>query len=168
MIENNASIIFEKSARQDGRWWITLIVGAVFTWAGLTVDPLTNCDSNGDCAPWLVPIAAVLGIGTLAMALGLLIGNGRRGSKVDFDRHTLAWWQGRRQGIDGESGEIPLAIIASIKVIRDSDSDSIHFYDSDGGRLPLPDTEIVPWPFDSWAERVVARVPHIQLTITDR
>jgi hypothetical protein len=168
MPSSSAPITFEKSARQDVRWWMLLLVGSVFTYGGLTIDPQTNCSSDGDCAPWLVQVAAVMGIIALSLALGLLIRNGRRGSLVDVEKGTLAWWQGRRTGHGGEGGEIPLKSIATVKVIRESDSDSIHFYGEDGARLPLPDGEIIPWPYDDWASQLTERAPHIRLIVEDR
>lgn len=145
-----------------------LIVGAMFTGAGMTLDPGQNCNSSGDCAPWLVPIAAVMGLGALIMAIGLLTGNPSRGSIVDVKRNSFTWWEGRIGERARNAGSVPLSRIASMRIIQGDDDDSIHFYDDKGDRLPIPDTEIFPWPFENWAANMVALVPHIRMTIERR
>lgn len=159
---------FERSARRDPRWWLLFVVGGMFTAAGLTLDPAQNCNSSGDCAPWLVPVAAVMGIGALTMALGLLIGNPSRGSLVDVGNDRFTWWEGRIGAQARDAGSWPLSGIISMRVIQGDDDDSIHFYDENGERLPIPDTEIFPWPFEDWAARLVDLAPHIAMTIERR
>ena len=54
-------LAYSRSARGDLRAWAMFVVGAIFVFAGLTIDPQDNCNDAGECAPWLVPVAFVLG-----------------------------------------------------------------------------------------------------------
>lgn len=152
---------YERTARRDLRYWALLAIGLVFLWAGLTVDPQKNCSEDGECAPWLVPVAAVIGLGATAMGLGVLLANPRRGSFVDSANSELVWWQG------GQGGRIPLERIARIRIVTDSDSDAISLYDMTGERLPYFDGEVVPWPFPAWAERLRQIAPHVHIEIVE-
>lgn len=153
-------MLFERSARRDVRWWGMFLVGLVFVWTGATVDPAANCSVDGECAPWLVPIAFAVG---LLSALGgalLLIVNSSRGSYVDGAAAELVWWQGRvADGRASDSGRLPLAQIARAVVVSDSDSDSLFLYGHDGALLPFPDGEVIPWPYARWAARLAEHVP---------
>jgi hypothetical protein len=159
------SVFFERSARRDIRWWMLLIVGAVFLYAGTHVDPATNCSSDGECAPWLVPLAAAVGGLALCAGIALLIVNPKSGSRIDRQSGLFHWWEWRnRSGQSSNEGVVAIADIVRIRVVNTSDSDHIYFYGNDG-LLPMPDGEIVPWPYQDWAGRFVQSYPHIELVI---
>jgi hypothetical protein len=157
---------FETSARKDIRWWGLLLVGITFWWAGTTLRPEDNCDDSGECAPWLVPLAAGAGLMALTLGGAMLIANPRRGSRVDPVAGVLHWWTWRRGPRQAaKKGQIPLAEISRIRVVNTSDNDFIYFYGQDGDLLPLPEAEAFPWPYQDWAGRLVAAYPHITLVI---
>lgn len=165
MGEADPSLAFERCARCDLRWWGLLLVGAVFWITGMTLDPATNCSTDGECAPWLVPLAAAMGALALGSGAAMLIANPRRGSRIDPATGMLHWWTWRRGPRHAaEEGVVALADIHRIRVVTTSDSDHIYFYGSDG-LLPVPDGEIIPWPYQEWARRLVAAHPHIELLI---
>ncbi|MBC2670439.1 hypothetical protein ACFOON_09565 [Novosphingobium piscinae] len=153
-----------RSARTDLQYWLMLLVGAAFAYGGFTIEPASNCNDSGECAPWLVPIAAVMGLGFVAMALGPLITNPQRGLSFDPATSELRWWQNRTDRHPGDAAQIPVGQIASIRLIEGSDSDEIHVYDQAGERLPYLDETVIPGSIRSWAEAMVARWPHIRLT----
>jgi hypothetical protein len=156
---------FERTARQDLRWWGLFVVGLIFWWMGMSVDPAGNCSADGECAPWLVPLAAGMGVLALLGGGAMLIANPRRGSRVDSATATLYWWQGRRlPRYPGESGSVALGDIKRIRIVTTSESDSIFFY-GDDGLLPLPDGEAWPWPYQDWAQRLAAAYPHIEVVV---
>jgi hypothetical protein len=164
---DDATFAFEKSARRDVRWWMLLIVGVVFYLVGTSIDPAMNCSEDGECAPWLVPLAA--GAGVLAMLGGgaMLIANPCRGSRVDPVTGRLHWWRWRRKPSDpADEGSVAIADIAVIKVVNTSDSDHVHCFDKSGHRLPVPDSEVMPWPYEDWAKQLAAIYPHIAVQIT--
>ncbi|MBL8650799.1 MAG: hypothetical protein JNL35_10400 [Sphingopyxis sp.] len=149
--------------------WLLLIFGATFFWAGSVIDPEDNCSEDGrECAPWLVPLAQGLGaLVGLAAALNMLA-NPNRGSFVDPATGELVWWQGRIGKVGGDEGRIHPSRIATIRIIRHEDSDnSVSLYDQEGERIFFFDEEVVPWPYERWAERVVAKWPHIAVEIAD-
>jgi hypothetical protein len=151
---------FERSARSDLRWWGMLLVGLVFAYAGATIDPARNCGSDGECAPWLVPLAFVGGVVFALGGASQLIVNARRGSYVDIVAGELVWWEGRvADGRASDQGRLPLAQIARIVLVSDSDSDEIFLYDAAGALLPIPSGEVIPWPFADWAARLAEHVP---------
>ncbi|QGP80867.1 hypothetical protein [Sphingobium sp. CAP-1] len=156
-------LFYERSARGSARYWAMLAVGLAFAWAGSSIDPLTNCSEDGECAPWLVPLAKWMGIVFAAAAAGHLWVNPRRGSAIDPESGDLLWWQNRLAGSPGDYGRIHPSRIGRIRILSDSDSDSIHLYDLDGARLPYFDTEVIPWPYDRWAARLAAQWPHIRV-----
>ena len=147
--------------------WLLLAVGAIFFWTGVVVDPRDNCSEDGrECAPWLVPLAqglgALFGIGA---ALNMLA-NPNRGSFVDPATGDLVWWQGRIGKEGGDEGRIHPSRISKIRIMRHDDSDdSVSLYDLDGERLFFFDTEVIPWPYERWAERMAARWPHISVEV---
>lgn len=155
----------QRSARTEVRFWALLIVGLVFSYAGFTVDPESNCVAGGSCAPWLVPVATVIGLGAVAIGLGTLIANPRRGCRYDEALGELLWWQNRTLVHPGDEGRIAPADIGTIRIIRDSDYTEVHVYDHAGARLPYLDSEVIPWPYERWAERMIARWPHIDLVV---
>jgi hypothetical protein len=166
-IQSDRLLLFERSARRDGRWWAMLLVRLVFVWAGATVDPASNCSADGECAPWLVPIAFAVGVLFAMSGALLLLINPSRGSYVDAKAGELVWWQGRlADGRASDAGRLPLEQIARVVVVSDSDSDALFLYDHDGGLLPFPDAEVFPWPYAAWAARLAQHVP--TLTVEER
>lgn len=155
----------QRSARTEVRFWALLAVGCVFTYGGFTVDPQRNCGAGGDCAPWLVPLATVVGLGAIAIGLGTLIANPRRGSRFDEASGELVWWQNRNLLSPGNEGRIAPAGIGRIRIIRDSDYTEVHVYDRAGKRLPYLDSEVIPWPYERWAQCMIERWPHIELVV---
>lgn len=161
-------IVFERSARRDLRWWMMGIVGAVFLAAAFMIRPEDNCSEDGECAPWLVPVAGVMGAAALAGAAGQLLANTTRGSKLDRAAGTLEWWQGRTRNHPGDCGAIALADIARIAIRqRDEDSEAVSLYAHDGERQAFFDSDVIPWPPEDWARRLVKQVPSIVLDLSD-
>lgn len=161
-------IVFERSARRDLRWWMIGIVGALFLSAALTVRPEDNCSEDGACAPWLVPLAGVMGALALAGATGQLLANTTGGSRLDLAAGTLEWWQGRTRNHPGDHGAIALTDIARIAIRqRDEDSEAVSLYGHDGERQAFFDSDVIPWPPEDWARRLVKQVPSIVLDLSD-
>ena len=66
------------TSRRDVRVYGMLLVGAMFVYAGLTLDPASNCDASGrQCAPWLVPVAFFMGV-VFAVVWSVTFGLGKR------------------------------------------------------------------------------------------
>lgn len=163
-----ALLVHDVSARRDVRWWMLLLVGIGFTAAGFTVDPASNCSESGECAPYLVPIAAAMGLLATLSALAWLFANPSRGSRVDLASGEMSWWQGRTQTHAGDHGSANAAAITRIVIIHDSESSpQVHVYDQSGVRLPYLDSEVIPWRADDWARRLVAAWPHIVLDVRE-
>lgn len=159
---------FERSARRDLRWWLLGLVGAAFLWASLVVKPEDNCSEGGECAPWLVPVAGVMGALALAGAAGPLLANTRRGSRLDFAAGTLEWWQGRTDRHPGDHGAIALSDISRIAIRgRDEDSDLVSLYDRQGERLAFFDSDVIGGHPESWARNLVRLQPAIHLDLQD-
>lgn len=158
-------IACERSARTELRFWVMLLVGMLFAYAGFTIDPARNCSSGGECAPWLVPLATVVGLGLTAIALGTLVANPRRGCRYDEASGELVWWQNRTLVHSGDGGRIDPDQIGQIRIIRDSDYTEVHVYDHAGQRLAYLDAEVIPWPYERWAEHLMASWPHIELAV---
>lgn len=157
---------YERSARTDLRIWLMLAVGLGFAWAGSTIDPATNCDESGECAPWLVPVAQWMGYAFSLAGFGVLWANPRRGSRIDPVTGDLIWWQGRVGSGAGDEGRIHPSQIGRIRIVRESESeDQLHLYDRAGERQPYFDAEVVPWRSEQWAERLVREWPHILLEV---
>lgn len=160
------SFAHEVSARRDVRFWAMLLFGAVFFWGGVTIDPQTNCSEDGECAPWLVPVAA--GIGALVLLAGTaqLWANTRRGSRIDPETGDLVWWQNRASGHDGDSGRIHPSQISRLRIVKESEgADGVHLYDLAGQRQHFFDGEVIPWDAEKWAARLAARWPHIKVEV---
>ncbi len=157
---------FERSARRDFRIWLLLLFGIFFAWAGSTIDPATNCDESGDCAPWLVPIAKWMGIGALLVSLAQLWANPRRGSRFDAETGEFVWWQQRVGRAGGDMGRIDPSQIGRIVVIRESDNtDQVHLYDRAGQRQAYFDNEVIPWTHERWTAALKRAWPHIEIEI---
>lgn len=161
-------LYYERSARTDLRAWLMLMVGAVFMYGGATIDPRDNCSNSGECAPWLVPLAfivgAVFGLGGFAQ----LLANPRRGSRIDPETGTLIWWQNRVGSSEGDSGQIAPARIGAIRIVKQSEgSDEVHLYDLDGKRQFYFDEEVIPQDQERWVKAMTDRWPHIKVTIVE-
>ena len=154
---------YERNARTSLQYWALLALGLFFAWAGSTIDPLTNCSDDGECAPWLVPVAKWIGIVVALAGAGHLWVNPRRGSRIDTQSGDLVWWQNRLATGEGDAGRIHPSRISKIRIVSDSDSDAVHLYDLNGERQPFFDTEVIPWPYDNWADGLAAQWPHIQV-----
>lgn len=157
-------LCFDRSARRDVRWWGMLLVGLIFVVAGATVDPASNCSSDGECAPWLVPMAFVAGVVFATGGAAQLYVNPRRGSYIDVAARELVWWQGRvADGQASDQGRLPLARIARVVVESDSDSDAVYLYDAAGTLLPFPSDEVMPWPYRDWAAGLANHIPGLMI-----
>ncbi len=155
---------FERSARRDVRWWALFLIGAVFMYAGSVVDPQSNCSEGGECAPWLVPVAYLVGMVAAAAGAGHLWANPRRGSCFDPLTGELVWWQNRTFRHSGVEGRIAPERISRIRIVPQDDSaDAVHLYDLGGERQPYFDSEVIPWPYDRWAGQLAARYPGIRI-----
>jgi len=159
---------FERSARIDPRVWGLLLVGAILWYAGATVDPLANCNEAGECAPWLVPVAYVIGVLFAAAGLGLLYANPRRGHVLDPASGELSWWQKRMGSRPGDEGRIHVSRIGCIAIDHSGDDQAqVHLYDLDGNRQPFFDGEVIPAPYESWARDLQWQWPHIRIDVRD-
>lgn len=158
-------IAFEISARRDVRFWGLLLIGLAFAYAGFTVDPASNCSEGGECAPWLVPIAAIFGVLAAAAGLGQILHNASRGSRLDLDANRLDWWQNRTALIEGDCGSIALDRIDRILIKRDSEDEDISLYGLDGERLAFFDRDVIGGSLDDWAAQLQLAVPSIKLEI---
>lgn len=159
---------FSSSARRDIRIWGMFIVGSVFVYGGLTIDPASNCNDAGECAPWLVPIAFVVGVVFALAGLARLIANPKRGSRIDPETGVLTWWQNRTVVQEGDSGSIDPADIGRIRIVKCDDSaDQVHLYDRAGERQPYFDEEVIG-DAERWAEAMKARWPNIVMEVNGR
>ncbi len=157
---------YRRTARSDLRFWAIFVVGAVFLYAGLVIDPQTNCSDSGECAPWLVPLAAVMGGVFGLTGLGQLLTNQERGSRIDRTRGELSWWQNRTRTAEGDTGRIALHEISRIRIEkRDEGLDGVHLYDRAGSRQHFFDEEVIPSDSERWARALAARYGHIQIEI---
>ena len=151
-------MVHQASGRKDLRAYLMLVFGLGFVIAGLAVDPATNCDESGECAPWLVPVA--FGMGAL-FALGGLMGilrNPRRGSRINAVTGELMWWNEIHASA---SGSLMLADVAVIRVDTKSDTSTVTLLNAQGRSMPFGGTEVITWRLEQWAREVQARFPHI-------
>ena len=156
---------YERSSRRDFGIWLMLAVGLGFIATGLTVAPQDNCTTDGDCAPWLVPVAKWMGVCVALIAFGQLAANTRRGCRIDPETGDLIWWKNRTATHDGRSGRIHPARISRV-VIRSHSGDDppmISLHDLDGQRQPWFDEWVLPSNVEGWARALVVRYPHIRL-----
>lgn len=158
---------YRRSARTDYRMWLLLVFGLFFFLAASAIDPADNCSEDGrECAPWLVPLAQGLGALVAFGAALNMLANPNRGSFIDPKTGDLVWWQRRIGASGGDEGRIHPSGIARIRIVRgDESEDEVHLYDRAGDRLFWFDQEVVPWPHERWAERLVAAWPHIEVEI---
>ena len=168
-MDGSSNIVrFERSARGDWRFWALLAFGAVFAYGGLTIDPATNCNESGECAPILVPIAAGIGLLAILGALVQLTANPSRGSVLDFGNGQLTWWQNRTMRSLGDGGMIALQDISLLRIRKAGDgADIVSLFDRHGERLPFFDGEVIHWRQDEWAKQLVAACPHITFDVVD-
>lgn len=158
---------YRRSARTDYRMWLLLAFGAFFFWVGSITDPRDNCSEDGrECAPWLVPLAQGLGaLVGLGAALNMLA-NPNRGSRIDPATGDLVWWQGRVGAVGGDEGRIHPSRIGRVRIIRQDESDdSVSLYDLGGERLAWFNEEVIPWPYERWAEKLAVQWPHVVVEI---
>jgi len=155
---------YNMSARRDWQSYLALGVGIVFTYAGATIDPASNCDASGrTCAPWLVYMAFGMGVLAIAAAVGLLGANRRWGSRLDLAQRQLAWWD---TAVSEDPQHITLDAISRIKVVRPSESrDELHFYDQGGARLRFTDKHVLPYNARDWARDLATHFPHITVEV---
>lgn len=159
-------LAYSRSARGDLRAWAMFVVGAIFVFAGLTIDPQDNCNDAGECAPWLVPVAFVLGAAVGLGGLGQLLANPNRGSRFDADSGRLIWWQNRFGSAGGDEGSIDPADIGLIRIVKnDESSNAVHLYDRNGVRQFYFDEEVIGWDQEGWAKAMAERWPHIRVEV---
>lgn len=166
--QHKDELTFSSSARCDLRVWGMFVVGAVFVFAAFSVDPQKNCGSNGECAPWLVPIAFVMGALVGLSGLGMLMANPNRGSRLDPDTGELVWWQNRYGTKGGDEGRIAPEEISLIRIDRRSESkNEVHLYNREGERQFYFDEEVIGWDPERWGEAMRERWPHIAVEVAD-
>ncbi len=159
---------YERSARRDIRIWGLFLVGICFFWAGSVLNPAENCNSQGECAPWLVPIAQWMGAAFALAGAGALAANPRRGSKIDVLTGELVWWQNRIGPKSGDGGRIHPLNISRIRIESQNDADDlVSLYNLKNERQPYFDAEVIPWPYAAWAERLTRQWPHIKVELID-
>lgn len=158
---------YRRSARTDFRMWLLLAFGLIFFWTGSMLRPDDNCSEDGrECAPWLVPLAQGFGALVGLAALANMLANPRRGSFVDPKTGELVWWQGRIGKAGGDEGRIHPSQIGKLRIVRkDEGDDEVHLYDREGSRLFWFDQEVIPWPYERWAEKLRTLAPHIEVEV---
>ena len=152
------------NSRRDLRVYGLLLVGVVFVYAGLVVDPASNCDASGrQCAPWLVPVAFFMGVAFAGSALAMLVHARKWGSRLDLDTRTLSWWD---NAVGPGERTIALDDVARIRVQRpDESEDRIFFYTRGGTLLHIPSERGVPYDAIQWARDLAGHFPHIQVDV---
>jgi hypothetical protein len=166
--QKNDLLAYSRSARTDVRPWAMFIIGAIFVLTSLSIDPQTNCNDAGECAPWLVPIAFVMGAAVGLSGLGMLLANPNRGSRIDPDSGELIWWQNRFGTAGGDEGRIHPSEISRIRIVKMSDgSDEVHLYDRAGARQYYFDEEVIGWDQERWAKAMTEHWPHIRVEIVE-
>jgi hypothetical protein len=153
-------LVHQTSGRRDFRYYGLLGVGLVFVYAGATVDPATNCSSDGECAPWLVPVAFWMGVVASLAGIAGIIRNPRRGSRINARTGELQWWN---EIHSRDRRSLKLADVAVIRVDTVSDSSTLRLYDGKGELMPFEGAEVVPWGLEKWAHAVADMHPHIRI-----
>lgn len=156
-------LVHQTPGRRDFRMYALLGVGLVFVYAGATIDPATNCSSEGECAPWLIPVAFWVGVVATLGGLANLVRNPRRGSRINTRTGELMWWD---EAHSSELRSLKLADVAVIRVDNSSDSSTVRLFDRSGALMPFAGAEVTPWPYESWAQRVAKLYPHIRVDVT--
>ena len=168
----NRILVYDVYARQDFRYWLMLIAGLAFFIIGLKQDAAQNCDEAGNCAPWLVYAAVVIGF---LFAIGgaiILIRNNRLGSYVDLETNELVWWTQlpRHVPLNIEANYIQrilLSDVTKVKLSLRSDDDRVTLFYRSGLETPFPGTAVIPSNAKEWVEELSRRVPHITIEIID-
>ena len=168
----NKILVYDFSARQDFRYWLMLIAGLAFMIIGLKQDAAQNCDEAGNCAPWLVYAAVVIGF---IFAIGgaiLLIKDNRHGSYVDLEANELVWWTQlpRRVTLELEANyfrRILLSDVAKVKLNLRNDDDRVSLLNRSGLEIPFAGTAVIRSNAKGWAEELSRRFPHIAIEIID-
>ena len=157
---------YHMSARRHYRTYLVLAFGTFFMWAGLTVDPATNCDASGrQCAPWLVYVALGMGVLAVAAGVGLWGANRRWGSRLDLAQHRLLWWE---NAMSEEPQSIALHTVSKIKVQHHSESsDRLFFYDQVGVLIRFTEERAVPYHYETWARDLATHYPHIKVEVEE-
>lgn len=158
-----AILTYDRSARRELGSYALAAVGLVFAYAGGTIDPASNCSESGECAPWLVPIAFVMGVAAFFAGIGMLWANPRWGSRVDLTSRVLIWWND--QSSQGEH-HIPLDSIGTIRIKYGIEERNVFLLDREGQPIPFPRDEVTPYARrEDWARTVAALAPHIKVEI---
>jgi len=108
-----------------------------------------------------------MGSGATVMALGLLMANPRRGYCIEPTTGDLVWWKNRTTRDSGDAGRIHPSEIVSIWVDMRDERDSVSLYGEGSDRLPYFDEELLPWPYDRWAEHFQHAYPHVRIDKLD-
>lgn len=158
---------YERSARHDIRWWGMFLVGSMMCYGASMVEPAKNCDESGrECAPWLVPVAMVVGGVFGLVGAARLAANPRQGSRIDPATGELVWWQERFGAAGGKEGRIHPLQISRISIVSQiDDMDEVHLYDLAGERQHYFDGEVIPSPFEGWARKLAEAYPHIKIDV---
>lgn len=156
------AMVHQTSGRRDFRLYAVLAVGLVFVYAGATIDPATNCDEGGECAPWLVPVAFWMGvIASLSSLIGI-IRDPRRGGRINARTGELEWWNEIHVSA---SGKLNLADVSVIRVDTSSDSSTVKLLDAQGRMLTFAGVEVLPGRLEEWARGVAKMQPHIRVEL---
>ena len=158
-----ALLICDRSARRDVRFYLLAAVGLVFTYAGATIDPASNCSEGGECAPWLVPVAFVMGVVAFFAGIGMLWANPRWGCRVDMSTRMLVWWN---DNLAPGEHRIPLDLIGTVRVKYGTDERDIFLFDRLGQPISFPRDEVTPYTRrEDWARALAAQAPHIRVEV---
>ena len=161
-------LTFSSSARRDLRIWGMFVIGAFFVFAALSVDPQKNCNSSGECAPWLLPIAFVMGAVLGLSGLATLMANPNRGSRIDPATGELVWWKNRYGANGGDERRTAPEQISLIRIDRGSEGkNEVHLYNRGGERQFYFDEEVIGWDTERWSETMRERWPHIKVDLRE-
>lgn len=153
---------YEVSARRSMGVWGLLVFGLLFAYAGLMVNPASNCGENGECAPWLVYVARIIGLLLTFGAVRALVKNQSCGSRIDPDTGELVWWY---SGMP-PTGSIHPSNIGLIRIEnRDEGSDKLSLYDTNGKRQSTFSEMVVAKPIEDWAHKLSEKWPHIEVRV---
>lgn len=157
-------LVKASSSRRDPKVYLLLLAGAVFLYAGLTVNPADNCGLNGrQCAPWLVPLAYVIGTVLTGLALAMLVHARNWGSRLDLDAGMLSWWDSDLQPAERV---IALEQLGCIRIQRREErADRIFLHARDGSPLRFPAEGAVPYNPEQWAHDLAGHFPHIHVEL---
>lgn len=155
-------MVHQTSGRRDVRMYGLLAVGLVFVYAGATVDPATNCSPDGECAPWLVPVAFWIGVIASLGGAAAILRNPRRGSRINARTGDLVWWD---EAHSQELRSLRLADVSVIRVDTSSDTSTVKLLDGKGDLLPFPGAEVMGWRVEDWARGVARLYPHISVDV---